>query len=94
MWENRFQYVDELRRLGANIIVTGRTAVIQGVPAFEGSKVKATDLRAGAAMVLSALAAKGETMVYDIKYIDRGYEYFEDKLKKLGADIERVEVQK
>ncbi|MBR5587005.1 MAG: UDP-N-acetylglucosamine 1-carboxyvinyltransferase [Clostridia bacterium] len=94
VWENRFQYVDELRRLGANIIVTGRTAVIQGVPAYEGSKVKATDLRAGAAMVLSALAAKGETIVHDIKYIDRGYEYFEDKLKKLGADIERVEVQK
>lgn len=92
VWENRFQYVDELRRLGANIIVTGRTAVIQGVPAYEGSKVKATDLRAGAAMVLSALAAKGETIVHDIKYIDRGYEYFEDKLKKLGADIERVEV--
>ncbi len=92
VWENRFQYVDELRRMGANIIVTGRTAVIQGVPAFEGSKVKATDLRAGAAMVLSALAAKGETIVYDIKYIDRGYEYFEDKLRSLGADIERIEV--
>ncbi|MBR6523012.1 MAG: UDP-N-acetylglucosamine 1-carboxyvinyltransferase [Clostridia bacterium] len=92
VWENRFQYVDELRRLGANIIVTGRTAVIQGVPAFEGSKVKATDLRAGAAMVISALAAKGETIVHDIKYIDRGYEYFEHKLRSLGADIERVEV--
>lgn len=92
VWENRFQYVDELRRMGANIIVTGRTAVIQGVPAFEGSKVKATDLRAGAAMVISALAAKGETIVHDIKYIDRGYEYFEDKLRSLGADIERVEV--
>lgn len=92
VWENRFQYVDELRRLGANIIVTGRTAVIQGVPVFEGSKVKATDLRAGAAMVISGLAAKGETIVHDIKYIDRGYEYFEDKLRSLGADIERVEV--
>ena len=92
VWENRFQYVDELRRMGANIIVTGRTAVIQGVPSYEGSKVRATDLRAGAALVLSALAAKGETLVHDIKYIDRGYEYFEDKLKSLGADIERVEV--
>lgn len=92
VWENRFQYVDELRRLGANIIVTGRTAVIQGVPFYEGSKVRATDLRAGAAMVISALAAKGETIVHDIKYIDRGYEYFEDKLRSLGADIERVEV--
>ena len=92
VWENRFQYVDELRRMGANIIVTGRTAVIQGVPSYEGSKVRATDLRAGAALVLSALAAKGETIVHDIKYIDRGYEYFEDKLKSLGADIERVEV--
>ena len=92
VWENRFQYVDELRRMGANIIVTGRTAVIQGVPSYEGSKVRATDLRAGAALVLSALAAKGETLVFDIKYIDRGYEYFEDKLKSLGADIERVEV--
>ncbi len=92
VWENRFQYVDELRRMGANIIVTGRTAVIQGVPSYEGSKVRATDLRAGAALVLSALAAKGETLVHDIKYIDRGYEYFEDKLKNLGADIERVEV--
>ena len=92
VWENRFQYVDELRRMGANIIVTGRTAVIQGVPSYEGSKVRATDLRAGAALVLSALAAKGETIVHDIKYIDRGYEYFEDKLRSLGADIERVEV--
>ena len=62
------------------------------MPALEGSKVKATDLRAGAAMVISALAAKGETIVHDIKYIDRGYEYFEDKLKGLGADIVRIEV--
>lgn len=92
VWENRFQYVDELRRMGANIIVTGRTAVIQGVPKFEGSKVRATDLRAGAALVISALAAEGETIVNDIKYIDRGYEYFEEKLRALGADIERVEI--
>ncbi|MFA7636708.1 MAG: UDP-N-acetylglucosamine 1-carboxyvinyltransferase [Monoglobales bacterium] len=92
VWENRFQYVDELRKMGANIIVTGRTAVIQGVPGLDGSKVRATDLRAGAAMVISSLAAKGETIVYDIKYIDRGYEFFEDKLKSLGADIQRVNI--
>ncbi len=92
VWENRFQYADELRRMGANLIVTGRTAIIQGVDKLTGSKVRATDLRAGAALVISALAAEGETIIHDIKYIDRGYEYFEHKLRSLGADIERIEV--
>ena len=62
------------------------------MPKFEGSKVRATDLRAGAALVISALAAEGESIVHDIQYIDRGYEYFEDKLSALGADIERVQI--
>ena len=89
VWENRFQYVDELRRLGARISVDGRVAVIEGVPALTGAPVKATDLRAGASMVIAALAATGVTEVYNLKYIDRGYECFETKLQNLGAQIAR-----
>jgi UDP-N-acetylglucosamine 1-carboxyvinyltransferase len=90
VWENRFQYIDELRRLGAQIEVDGRVAVIQGVDCLTGAHVMATDLRAGAAMIIAALAAKGETTIGDVKYIDRGYEDVEKKFAALGADMKRV----
>ena len=84
VWDNRFQYVGQLLRMGANI------AVIEGVDSLSGVNVKATDLRAGAAMVIAGLVAKGETTVEDIQYIDRGYEDICEKLTSLGADIKRV----
>ena len=92
VWENRFQYIDELRRFGTNITINGKMAVVQGVEKLKGSPVYATDLRGGAAMVAAGLAAEGETIVYNVKYIDRGYELFEQKLTALGADIERITV--
>lgn len=92
VWENRFQYIDELKRLGADINVEGRVAVIKGVETLTGAQVTATDLRAGAAMILAALAAKGETVIDDVKYIDRGYEEVETKFAALGADIKRVKM--
>lgn len=91
VWDQRFQYVDELKRMGARIKVDGRIAVIEGVQRLSAAPVKATDLRAGAAMVVAGLAAEGTTEVHNIKYIDRGYEKFEEKLRKLGADITRVD---
>ncbi|MEE1071850.1 MAG: UDP-N-acetylglucosamine 1-carboxyvinyltransferase [Cellulosilyticum sp.] len=89
VWDNRFQYVDELKKTGAKIKVEGRMAVIEGVKELSGAKVAATDLRAGAALVLAALRAKGETVIDNVKYIDRGYESIEEKLTALGAEIER-----
>lgn len=87
VFENRFMYVEELNRMGANIKVDGHHAVIQGVKKLSGAPVKAFDLRAGAAMVLAGLIADGTTEVYDIFHIKRGYEGFEKKLSALGADI-------
>lgn len=92
VWDNRFQYIDELRRLGANINVDGRIAVIEGVDCLTGAEVTATDLRAGAAMILAGLAAKGQTTISDVKYIDRGYEEVEKKFSSLGADIKRISI--
>ena len=92
IWPLRFQYVDELKRMGAKIRVDGSVAVIEGPCAFSGAPVNAIDLRAGAAVVIAGLAASGTTEVYNIKYIDRGYEDFAGKLKRLGADIQRVSV--
>ena len=89
VWENRFQYVDELRRMGAHITVNGRMAVIEGIDRLKGGIINATDLRAGAAMVVAGLMATGKTVVKNIKYIDRGYEHFEEKLRAIGADIQR-----
>lgn len=89
VWDNRFQYVDELKRLGAQISVDGRVARVEGVESLNGAVVKATDLRAGASMVVAGLVAKGVTEIYNLKYIDRGYEYFESKLQALGAQIVR-----
>ncbi len=91
VWDNRYQYVNELRQMGAKITVESRVAMIQGVKKLKGAKVSATDLRAGAAMVVAGLSAEGVTEISNIKYIDRGYEEIEDKLSKLGADITRVD---
>jgi UDP-N-acetylglucosamine 1-carboxyvinyltransferase len=90
VFENRFMYVDELNRMGANIKIDGHHAVIKGVKNLSGAPVKAFDLRAGAAMVLAGLAADGITEVSDIHHIQRGYENFESKLAGLGADISLV----
>lgn len=92
IWENRFLHVDELKRMGANIKVEGRLAIIEGVKALSGTEVKATDLRAGAAMVIAGLIAQGETYVSNLIHIDRGYEGLEEKLCSLGAEIERIDV--
>lgn len=92
IFENRFMYVDELFKMGAQIKVEGNTAHIDGVESLIGATVFAPDLRAGAALVIAGLAAKGYTMVQQIHYIERGYETFEKKLQLLGADIEKVEV--
>jgi UDP-N-acetylglucosamine 1-carboxyvinyltransferase len=89
VWDLRFQYIDEFKRMGALIKVEGRMAVIEGVKRLTGAPVKATDLRAGAALVLAGLAAEGTTDIHNVKYIDRGYENLEEKLRKLGADIIR-----
>ncbi len=91
IWPTRFQYVDELKRMGARIRVDGNLAVIDGPVTLAGAEVNAIDLRAGAAVVIAGLAAEGTTVVHNIKYIDRGYEDFVGKLKQLGADITRVE---
>ncbi len=91
VWDNRFKYIDQLRRMGANIIVNGDTAVINGVECLNGAPVEADDLRAGAAMVIAGLMADGETTVGNIKLIDRGYEKLIEKLTGVGADIARVE---
>ncbi len=93
IWPLRFQYVDELKRMGAKLRVEGSIAVIEGPNKLSGAPVSASDLRAGAAVVIAGLAAEGKTEVNNIKYIDRGYENFVGKLKDLGADIERVTVK-
>ncbi len=87
VWENRFRYIEELKRLGAKVTVNGRIAVIEGVPELKGGPVKAVDLRAGAAMIIAGLVAKGTTSVEEIRHIQRGYEDIVGKLTKLGADI-------
>jgi UDP-N-acetylglucosamine 1-carboxyvinyltransferase len=90
IWDLRFQYVDELKRMGARIKVEGRMAVVEGGTRLSGAPVKATDLRAGAALVVAGLVAEGKTEIYDVKYIDRGYENLEEKLRSLGAKIYRM----
>ena len=90
IWELRFQYVDELKKMGAHIGVENRTATIEGGHKLKGTKVFASDLRAGAALVLAGLIADGQTEVYNVKYIDRGYEKLEQKLTMLGAKIKRA----
>lgn len=90
IFENRFKYVDELTRMGANIKVEGNTAIIDGVRKYTGASITAPDLRAGAALVIAALAAEGITTIDEIKYIERGYEDFHLKLQGLGAQIDKV----
>lgn len=92
IFENRFRYVAELARMGARVKVEGNIAIINGPANLQGTQVSAPDLRAGAALVLAGLAAKGKTEVRDIHLIQRGYESFENKLKALGADIEKADV--
>ena len=91
VFENRFMHVDELRRMGARIKIDGRTSIVEGQEKLTGCQVKATDLRAGAAIVLAALVAEGETQVGYIHHIDRGYDNLVQKLVSLGADIKRVD---
>ena len=90
IFENRFKYVDELARMGANIKVEGNRAVVMGVEKLTGARVNAPDLRAGAALVIAGLAAEGITIIDDIHYVQRGYERFEEKMQGLGAKMERV----
>ena len=92
VWDNRYRYVEELRRMGARIQVDGKVAIIEGVSELTGAKVQACDLRAGAAMVIAGLAAHGTTEVEGISYIERGYENIVEKLQGMGADIRRVTV--
>ncbi len=91
IFENRFMHVNELKRMGANIKIEGRSAIIEGNPNLLGAQVKATDLRAGAALVLAGLAAEGITEITDIEHIERGYVDIEKKLKSLGANIKKVD---
>ena len=94
IYENRFKYLSELARMGANVKVEGNAATIEGVDKFSGARVSAPDLRAGAALVIAGMAADGITIVDDIVYIQRGYERFEEKLRSLGAVIERVSTER
>ncbi len=94
LFENRFKYVDELTRMGANIKVEGSTAIIEGVDKYTGAEVTAPDLRAGAALVIAGLTAEGFTTVEDIRYIERGYEDFDKKLRELGAQIQKIDTDR
>ncbi|MCD7956845.1 MAG: UDP-N-acetylglucosamine 1-carboxyvinyltransferase [Lachnospiraceae bacterium] len=94
IFDNRFRYMDELARMGACVRVEGNTAIITGVERLSGARVSALDLRAGAALVIAGLAAEGVTIIDDIIYIQRGYECFEEKLRSLGAEIEKINSEK
>ena len=93
VWDNRFKYVDQLTRMGAQIQIEGRSAIVQGTAQLKGAPVKADDLRAGAAMIIAGLVARGTTEIEEIVHIDRGYEDVVLKLTAVGADIRRVDVQ-
>jgi UDP-N-acetylglucosamine 1-carboxyvinyltransferase len=90
IFEARFKHVDELKRMGANIKVEGKIAIIEGIDCLSGADVVATDLRAGAAMIVAGLIADGHTRITNVKYIDRGYEKVEEKLNMLGANVKRI----
>ena len=89
IFEQRFRHLDEIRRMGAHVRVMDRTAIIEGVPELYGAPMTASDLRAGAALIVAALMARGTSEIYEPHYIDRGYEHIEDKLRSLGAEIRR-----
>ena len=91
VWSNRFKYVEELKRMGAHIQVDGKVAIIEGINHFDGAPIQACDLRAGAALVIAALAAKGTSEISNVQYIERGYEDMVGKLRAVGADIRMVE---
>ena len=90
IWESRFQYTEELNKMGAKITAQGKTAVFEGVGSLQGAPVYASDLRAAAALVIAGIIAKGTTEVYNLEYLDRGYENIEQKFRNLGAKIERI----
>ena len=92
VWDNRYRYVGELNRMGAQIRVEGRTAVVTGVERFTAANIQAYDLRAGAAMLIAALAADGVSEISNVGYIERGYEDIIGKLRALGAEVKCVEV--
>ena len=92
IFENRFKHLNEIQRMGAKVRIVEQTASIEGVRDLYGAPVTATDLRAGAALVVAGLMAKGTTEIYDPGYIERGYEHIEEKLRTLGADISRAPV--
>lgn len=93
IWDSRFQYTEELNKMGAKITTSGKTAVFEGVEYLYGAPVNATDLRAGAALIIAGASANGITEVYNIHHIDRGYENIEEKFRKLGAKIERQKIE-
>jgi UDP-N-acetylglucosamine 1-carboxyvinyltransferase len=93
VFENRFMHLEELRRMNAKYKIHGRSAVLEGPTDFSGAEVAATDLRAGAALVLAGLVADGITQVRNLKYLDRGYYDFHNKLRKLGAKVRRINVE-
>lgn len=90
IWESRFQYTAELNKMGANITDQGKSAIFEGVKELYGAPVEATDLRAGAALIIAGIVAKGETSLTNLVHIDRGYENIEEKFRKIGANIQRV----
>jgi UDP-N-acetylglucosamine 1-carboxyvinyltransferase len=90
IFENRFMHASEMQRMGAEISIEGNTAIVEGARQLTGARVQASDLRASASLVLAGLAARGETVIDRVYHIDRGYEKIEDKLRQLGADIERI----
>ena len=90
IWESRFQYTEELNKMGAKITAQGKSAFFEGVESLSGAPVYATDLRAGAALIIAGIIANGQTELYNLEHIDRGYENIEEKFRKLGADIQRV----
>ncbi len=92
IFEQRFRHLDEIRRMGAHVRVMGRSAIIEGVPELYSAPMTATDLRAGAALIIASLMARGTSEIYEPGYIDRGYEHIEDKLRSLGAEIRREPV--
>ena len=91
VYDSRFRYVDELKRMGADITIDGRVAVVEGIAAFQGAPVRAVDLRAGAAMIIAGLAAPDRTEIEDVRHIERGYENVLEKFRSLGADIHRID---
>ena len=90
IWESRFQYTNELNKMGAQITAQGKSAIFEGIETLRGASVYSTDLRAGAALIIAGIVAEGTTEIYNLEHIDRGYENIEEKFRNLGADIKRV----